>query len=116
MTNADEPKINNEESPASIAGDAGSLPNVSRQQVLSGAPALSDTLLGKELVGRYKITQVLGTGAMGIEALSRGAARATFVDSSPAAIRAISSRPGKAPRERSCSRSRGYTRAACPAS
>jgi 16S rRNA (guanine(966)-N(2))-methyltransferase RsmD len=30
-----------------------------------------------------------GSGALGIEALSRGAAEATFVDSAPAAIRAI---------------------------
>ena len=30
-----------------------------------------------------------GSGALGIEALSRGAASATFVDSSPAAVRAV---------------------------
>ena len=30
-----------------------------------------------------------GSGALGIEALSRGAAEATFVDSDPAAIRAV---------------------------
>ena len=30
-----------------------------------------------------------GSGALGIEALSRGAAAATFVDSAPAAIRAV---------------------------
>jgi 16S rRNA (guanine966-N2)-methyltransferase len=30
-----------------------------------------------------------GSGALGLEALSRGAAEATFVDSSPAAIRAV---------------------------
>jgi 16S rRNA (guanine966-N2)-methyltransferase len=30
-----------------------------------------------------------GSGALGIEALSRGAVRATFVDSAPAAIRAV---------------------------
>ena len=30
-----------------------------------------------------------GSGALGIEALSRGAARATFVDSAPAAVRAV---------------------------
>ena len=30
-----------------------------------------------------------GSGALGIEALSRGAAEATFVDSAPAAVRAV---------------------------
>jgi 16S rRNA (guanine966-N2)-methyltransferase len=45
------------------------------------------------LAGRVDGASVLdlfaGSGALGIEALSRGAATATFVDSAPAAIRAV---------------------------
>jgi 16S rRNA (guanine966-N2)-methyltransferase len=47
------------------------------------------------LGGRVEDSRVLdlfaGCGALGLEALSRGAAEATFVDSAPAAIRAIRS-------------------------
>jgi 16S rRNA (guanine966-N2)-methyltransferase len=47
------------------------------------------------LGGRVEDARVLdlfaGSGALGLEALSRGAAEATFVDSAPAAIRAIRS-------------------------
>jgi 16S rRNA (guanine966-N2)-methyltransferase len=41
------------------------------------------------LDGARVVDLFAGSGAMGIEALSRGAARATFVDSDPAARRAI---------------------------
>jgi 16S rRNA (guanine966-N2)-methyltransferase len=45
------------------------------------------------LAGRVEGARVLdlfaGSGALGIEALSRGAAEATFVDTAPAAIRAV---------------------------
>jgi 16S rRNA (guanine966-N2)-methyltransferase len=45
------------------------------------------------LAARVENARVLdlfaGSGALGIEALSRGAAEATFVDSAPAAIRAV---------------------------
>jgi len=45
------------------------------------------------LAARVQDARVLdlfaGSGALGIEALSRGAAEATFVDSAPAAIRAV---------------------------
>jgi 16S rRNA (guanine966-N2)-methyltransferase len=45
------------------------------------------------LAGRVDGARVLdlfaGSGALGIEALSRGAAEATFVDSAPASIRAV---------------------------
>jgi 16S rRNA (guanine966-N2)-methyltransferase len=47
------------------------------------------------LGGRVEDARVLdlfaGSGALGLEALSRGAAEATFVDSAPSAIRAIRS-------------------------
>jgi 16S rRNA (guanine966-N2)-methyltransferase len=39
--------------------------------------------------GVHVLDLFAGTGAMGIEALSRGAAEALFVDSSPAAVRVI---------------------------
>jgi 16S rRNA (guanine966-N2)-methyltransferase len=45
--------------------------------------------LGHAVVGCRFLDLFAGTGAVGIEALSRGAASATLVDSSPAAIRAI---------------------------
>ena len=41
------------------------------------------------LDGAQVLDLFAGSGALGIEALSRGAARATFVDNAPAAIRAV---------------------------
>jgi 16S rRNA (guanine966-N2)-methyltransferase len=45
--------------------------------------------LGTRVVGAAVLDLYAGTGAMGIEALSRGAERATFVDRSPASGRTI---------------------------
>ncbi len=45
--------------------------------------------LGPEVEGARCADLYAGTGAMGIEALSRGAERAVFVDASQAAVRAI---------------------------
>lgn len=50
--------------------------------------ALFDTL-GDAVVGADFLDLFAGTGAVGLEALSRGARRATFVDASPAAVRII---------------------------
>jgi len=44
---------------------------------------------GVELKGATVIDAFAGTGALGLEALSRGAGHAVFIDSSPAAIRQI---------------------------
>ena len=46
-------------------------------------------VLGDRVTGARVLDLFAGSGALGIEALSRGAVEATFVDSSPAAIRAI---------------------------
>jgi 16S rRNA (guanine966-N2)-methyltransferase len=46
-------------------------------------------ILGDRVVGARVLDLFAGSGALGIEALSRGAAEATFVDSAPAAIRAV---------------------------
>jgi 16S rRNA (guanine966-N2)-methyltransferase len=45
--------------------------------------------LGRAVVGARVLDLFAGTGALGIEALSRGAERCVFVDSAPGAVRAI---------------------------
>jgi 16S rRNA (guanine966-N2)-methyltransferase len=47
------------------------------------------SVLGDRVDGARVLDLFAGSGALGIEALSRGAAEATFVDSAPAAIRAL---------------------------
>jgi 16S rRNA (guanine966-N2)-methyltransferase len=47
------------------------------------------SILGERVVGADVLDLFAGSGALGLEALSRGAAGATFVDSAPAAIRAV---------------------------
>jgi 16S rRNA (guanine(966)-N(2))-methyltransferase RsmD len=47
------------------------------------------SILGDRVDGARVLDLFAGSGALGIEALSRGASAATFVDSSPAAQRAI---------------------------
>src|SRR4051794_6914770 len=47
------------------------------------------SILGARVVDARVLDLFAGSGALGIEALSRGAAAATFVDSAPAAIRAV---------------------------
>jgi 16S rRNA (guanine966-N2)-methyltransferase len=48
------------------------------------------SILGARRVEHARVLDLFaGSGALGIEALSRGAAEATFVDSAPAAIRAV---------------------------
>src|SRR3954470_15975250 len=57
--------------------------------------ALFDMLLhapwgGRDLIqGAVVLDVFAGTGAMGVEALSRGAARCVFVESDPAALQAL---------------------------
>ena len=49
------------------------------------------SILGERVDGARVLDLFAGSGALGIEALSRGAAEATFVDKAPGAIRAIGS-------------------------
>jgi 16S rRNA (guanine966-N2)-methyltransferase len=47
------------------------------------------SVLGDRVHGARVLDLFAGSGALGIEALSRGAAEATFVDNAPGAIRAV---------------------------
>ena len=47
------------------------------------------SILGDRVGGARVLDLFAGSGALGLEALSRGAVSATFVDSAPAAIRAV---------------------------
>jgi len=47
------------------------------------------SILGDRVTGARVLDLFAGSGALGLEALSRGAAAVTFVDSAPAAIRAL---------------------------
>jgi 16S rRNA (guanine966-N2)-methyltransferase len=47
------------------------------------------SILGEAIAGAEVADLCCGSGALGIEALSRGAARAVFVDTAPAALRTV---------------------------
>ncbi len=75
---------------------AGSAKGTRLAPVPAGTRPLSDrareglfSSLGPALEGARVLDLFAGTGAMGIEALSRGSANALFVDSAPAAVRTI---------------------------
>ena len=47
------------------------------------------SILGQDLVGSRVLDLFAGSGALGLEALSRGAVSATFVELNPASLRAL---------------------------
>src|SRR5437870_4701497 len=75
---------------------AGSAKGVRLAPVPAGTRPMSDrareglfSSLGGFVEGAHVLDLFAGTGAIGIEALSRGASGAVFVDSGPAAVKAI---------------------------
>jgi 16S rRNA (guanine966-N2)-methyltransferase len=75
---------------------AGSAKGVRLGAVPPGVRPVSDrareglfSSIGRRVLGAAVLDLFAGTGALGIEALSRGAERATFVERAPPAVRAI---------------------------
>jgi len=75
---------------------AGSAKGVRLSPVPAGTRPLADrareglfSSVGASVQGARVLDLFAGTGAMGIEALSRGAAAALFVDSAPAAVKTV---------------------------
>jgi 16S rRNA (guanine966-N2)-methyltransferase len=76
-----------------IAGEAGGIrldvPKTEVRPTMDRVKAAIFSSLGQEIIGARVLDLFAGTGALGIEALSRGAASALFVEENPAAIAAI---------------------------
>ena len=76
-----------------IAGAAGGIrldvPKTDMRPTMDRVKAAIFSSLGDEIIGARVLDLFAGTGALGIEALSRGAASALFVEENSAAIAAI---------------------------
>ena len=76
-----------------IAGSAGgiqlSVPETTVRPTMDRVKAAIFSSLGERIVGARVLDLFAGTGALGIEALSRGAASALFVEENRVAVRAI---------------------------
>jgi 16S rRNA (guanine966-N2)-methyltransferase len=76
-----------------IAGSAGGIrlavPKTDLRPSMDRVKAAIFSSLGERLIGARVLDLFAGTGALGIEALSRGAASAMFVESNRVAIRTI---------------------------
>ena len=76
-----------------IAGTAGgiqlSVPETAVRPTMDRVKAAIFSSLGERMAGARVLDLFAGTGALGIEALSRGAASALFVEENRAAVRAI---------------------------
>ena len=76
-----------------IAGTAGGIqlavPETTVRPTMDRVKAAIFSSLGERIIGARVLDLFAGTGALGIEALSRGAASAVFVEENRAAVRAI---------------------------
>lgn len=82
-----------------IAGTAGGIrldvPKTHVRPTMDRVKAAIFSSLGEEVIGARVLDLFAGTGALGIEALSRGAASALFVEENSAAIAAIERNLGR---------------------
>jgi 16S rRNA (guanine966-N2)-methyltransferase len=83
-----------------IAGSAGGIqlevPKSGVRPTMDRVKAAIFSSLGDEIIGARVLDLFAGTGALGIEALSRGAASAVFVEENAAAVKTIEQNLGRA--------------------